>query len=356
MEGRNIKVAIWGLGAMGSGMARMLLSKTGVEIVAVCDIAPSRVGRDLYEIIGVRRNCRPPVIVGDDPQAAFARGCADVVLLATDSFTRSAYEKIVFCLMRGLNVISTAEELAYPIANEPELAARLDAIAREHDVTVLGTGINPGFVMDLLVLALTGSCETVEKIRAVRVNDLSPFGPTVMEEQGVGTDPADFEAGVAAGRIAGHVGFPESIRMICDGMGWALDRVEQTREAILSATDRQAPHASVSAGQVAGCRQRGVGYIDGEPRIEMDHPQQICPEAENVDTGDYIEIDGKPNIRMRINPEIPGGTGTIAMCVNMIPHVINAAPGLKTMLDLPVPRALMGDWRTLVDTRRRIAS
>ncbi|WP_069649416.1 2,4-diaminopentanoate dehydrogenase [Caloranaerobacter ferrireducens] len=344
----NVKVIIWGFGAMGSGMAEMLLKKKGVEIVGVCDRNEARVNKSMYEVLGVERGDRPEVIIKENIEDVITEKCADVVLLATDSFTKNAFDKIKFCLEKKINVISTAEEMAYPMAQSPELSKEMDKIAKENGVTVLGTGINPGFIMDLLVIALTGACEEVKHIKASRINDLSPFGPAVMTEQGVGTTVDEFNKGVEDGTLAGHVGFPESINMIADAIGWEVSKIEQTKEPIISNVYRKTKYAEVQPGNVAGCRQMGYGYIGDELKIEMEHPQQILPEKEGVETGDYIWIKGTPNISMQIKPEIPGGIGTIAMCVNMIPHVINADPGLKTMLDLPVPRAIMGDMRELI--------
>lgn len=346
-----IKVIIWGIGSMGSGMAEMLLKKKGVEIVGVIG-RKSHVGDDLYDVLGLERGERKPVVISSDPEAVMDENPADIVLIATDSFTKHTYEKIKLCAEKKLNVISTAEEMAYPKAHEPELAEKLDEIARENGVTVLGTGINPGFVLDTLILALTGTCESVESIKASRINDLSPFGPAVMVEQGVGTTPGEFKEGIENGKIAGHVGFPESINMIADGLGWKIDKIEQTREPILTKVERRTKHITIEAGNVAGCRQCGYGFVDGAVKIEMEHPQQVKPEMENVETGDYIWIKGVPDISMEIKPEIPGGIGTIAMCVNMIPHVINAKSGVKTMLDLPVPRAIMGDMTDMLDERQ----
>lgn len=348
---RNIRVGIWGFGAMGSGMAKMLLKKTGVEIVSVCDMHPDRVGKSIYEVLGVQKGERCEVIIKSDANEVFTDECADVVLLATDSFTKGAFDKIKLILEKKINVISTAEEMAYPKAQEPELAAKLDEIAKANGVSVLGTGINPGFVLDLLILALTGTCEEVDYIKAARVNDLSPFGKAVMIEQGVGVTKDEFLRGVEDGSIAGHVGFPESINMITDGIGWNLEKVEETREPIMSNVYRKSEYAEVEAGNVAGCRQCGYGYVNGKVKIEMEHPQQILPHLEGQSTGDYVSIKGIPNIDLQITPEIPGGIGTIAMCVNSIPHIINAIPGLKTMLDIPVPRAIMGDMRELVNLK-----
>lgn len=344
----NVKIALWGFGAMGSGIARLLLEKQGVEIVSVCGRS-SNVGRDMYDVLEVDRAGRPPLVIANNPEKAFPAGCADVILQTTDSFMKGAFEKVKFAVSRGLNVISIAEEMAYPQAQHPKLTEEMDRLAKDAGVSVLATGINPGFVMDLLILALTGTCERVDRIVAKRVNDLSPFGQSVMAEQGVGLSREEFQAKVADGSITGHVGFPESIRMIADGIGWETDRVEQSREEILTSVDRETERIRVPAGRVAGCRQKGVGYVDGRKCIALEHPQQIRPEREGVETGDYITIEGVPNISLQIQPEIPGGIGTIAMTVNMIPHVINATPGLKTMLDLPVPRAIMGDMRNLID-------
>ncbi|EOD01383.1 2,4-diaminopentanoate dehydrogenase [Caldisalinibacter kiritimatiensis] len=345
----KIKVVIWGFGAMGSGMAEMLLKKKGVDIVGVCDRNESRVNKSMYDVLGLDRGNRPEVIIKENIEDIISEKYADVVLLATDSFTKNAFDKIKFILENKINVISTAEEMAYPQAQSPELAKEMDRIAKENGVSVLGTGINPGFVLDLLILALTGTCETVESIKAARINDLSPFGHAVMEEQGVGITKEEFEKRMEKDSLAGHVGFPESIRMIADGIGWEVEKIEQTKDPIVSNTERKTKYAEVKPGNLAGIRQRGYGYVNGEALIEMDHPQQILPEKEDVETGDYIWIKGTPNINLQIKPEIPGGIGTIAMCVNMIPHVINAAPGLKTMLDLPVPRAIMGDMRDMIN-------
>ncbi|MDP3058278.1 MAG: NADP-binding protein, partial [bacterium] len=185
-------------------------------------------------------------------------------------------------------------------------------------------------------------------IKAVRINDLSPFGPTVMRTQGVGTTPEEFARGIESGAIVGHVGFPESMEMIASALGWKLDRIEQVKEPIISKTYRETPHIKVSPGMVAGCKHIAYGYMNGKCVIALEHPQQIRPEAEAIETGDYIDISGVPNIHMGIKPEIPGGIGTMAMVVNMILPLLKATPGLKTMMDLPVPAALMGDIREIL--------
>lgn len=344
---RKVRVGIWGFGAMGTGMANMILKKKGIEIVSVCSIDTS--GQSMYDILGVPKGGREDIIIDGDYTKAFTEKSCDVVLVATDSFTKKVFDKIIYLLEKKINVISTAEQMAYPQANDPDLSKKMDKVAKENGVSVLGTGINPGFVLDLLVLALSGTCEEVNSIRAKRVNDLSPFGKAVMVEQGVGVTKEAFLKGVRENTIAGHVGFVESINMIADGLGWKLDKIEQTKEPIMTTVNRKSRYGEALAGNVAGCRQCGYGYVNGEVLVEMEHPQQIIPEAEGTKTGDYISIKGIPNIDLQINPEIPGGIGTYAMIVNSIPLIINARPGLKTMLDIPVPRAIMGDVRDQIE-------
>ena len=348
----NVKVIIWGLGAMGSGMAEMLLKKKGVDIVGAVGRG-NKVGKSMYDFLSIERGDRPDVIIGT-PEDVITEKAADVVLCCTDSFTKVAFDRLKFVLEKKINVVSSAEEMSYPQAQSPELAAELDRIAKENGVSILGTGINPGLIMDLLVVIMTGCCEEVEHIVSRRVNSLSPFGPVVMEEQGIGITVEEFKKGVETGKLSGHVGFHESIQMIADAIGWKVDKVTQSMDPIVTDVDRKSPYGFAKAGDVAGCAMKGYGYIDGEMKIEMDHPQQIEPEQVGVQTGDYVIIKGTPNINMVNSPEVPGGIGTIAMCVNMIPHVINARPGLQTMLTLPVPRAIMGDMRDMISEDAKI--
>ncbi len=349
---QNVKVIIWGLGAMGGGMARMLLNKKGVDIVGAVGRG-AKIGKSMYELIGVERGDRPEVLVGS-PEDVIKEKAADVVLCCTDSYTKVAFDRLKFCLEKKINVVSSAEEMAFPMAQSPELAKQLDEIAKANGVSIIGTGINPGLIMDLLVVVMTGCCESVEHIVSRRVNSLSPFGPTVMHEQGIGITVDEFKKGVETGTLAGHVGFHESIGMISEAIGWKVEKVTTSMDPIVTDVDRKSPHGFAKAGNVAGVAMKGFGYIDGELKIEMDHPQQIEPEQVGVQTGDYVIIKGTPNVNMVNSPEVPGGIGTIAMCVNTIPQIINAKPGLHTMLTIPVPRAIMGDMRDLIDPECKI--
>lgn len=336
----TIRVLQWGLGAMGSGMARLMLEKPGLKIVAAVDSNPAYVGQDLGQVLVAGRDLG--VVVTDQPETVLDKGNVDIVTIATTSWTARQMPDLLKIITAGINVISIAEEMADAEAQNPELARELDDLAKQHGVTVLGTGVNPGYVLDYLVIVLTGGCHRVTRIEASRVNDLSPYGPTVMETQGVGTTPEAFRKGVAEGSIVGHVGFPESIHMISEALGLGVDRIEESREPIISQVYRETPHVKVEPGMVAGCAHTGVGYRGEEEVIRLVHPQQIHPHLENQATGDYIHIIGEPEVQMAITPEIAGGKATIGITVNMIPHVVAASPGLKRMIDLPAPAALMG--------------
>lgn len=345
----EITVVCWGLGAMGSGMAKVLLERKGVRIVGAIATRPEKTGRDLGEVLGVGREIG--VRVTNNPEEALEAG-ADVVLHATSSFAREIYPQLDAAMAAGSNVITVAEEMAYLRQSDPELAAEIDQLARKYGVSILGTGINPGFVLDTLIIALTGICADVKRVRARRVNDLSPFGPTVMRTQGVGTTVEEFRDGMAKGTIVGHIGFVQSCGMIADALGWKLDEITQTREPIISSTRRQTPHVDVKPGMVAGCNHTAHAFMNGEEVITLEHPQQVLPGLEGVETGDYIWIEGTPPVNLAIKPEIPGGIGTIGIAVNMIPHVVAAEPGLVTMKDLPVPACMMGDMTRLARAAR----
>ena len=353
MTNTNVKVAVWGFGAMGQGMTKMLLGKKGVEITGICCRNADRVGKTMFDVLQMKSE-QPDVKIYENVNDAIAPKSCDVVLLCTDSFTAKAFEKLEVLAEKGLNVITIAEEMSYPQAQEPELAKKIDEMAKKNGISILGTGINPGLVMDLLAVLLSAAMTDVTKVMCKRVNSLSPFGPTVMREQGVGLTHEEFAQGIKDHTVAGHVGFAESVMMIAEGLGLEYDDFQTQMAPIGTDVDRTSPYGFAAAGNVAGVNMTAQGLKNGKVVIDMYHPQQIEPEQVGIDTGDYIELTGTPPISMAIKPEISGGLGTIAMGVNCIPQCINADPGLITMLDIPVPRAIMGDFRKLVKADKKI--
>jgi len=338
-----VRVMVLGTGQMGGGIARLVLARPGLKLVAVVARRPERRGVELARAIGLGEETG--IAIHTDLEAAIRESRPQIAIQATCSTVADALPEITALLRHGVDVISIAEEMAWPATASPDRARDLRQLALAHGASVLGTGINPGFVLDLLVIALSGVCADIRSITATRVNDLSPYGPTVLASQGVGLSPQAFYQGLESGTVVGHFGFDESIHMIAATLGWEIERVEQRRVPIVSAVARQTPFVSIRPGDVAGCHHSAVAFRDGEPAIILDHPQQVLPGAEGVKTGDRIDIAGTPSISLAGSPEIPGGQGTVNLAVNMIPLVLNAAPGLYAMADLPVPRATLGDAR-----------
>ncbi|MDP2183007.1 MAG: 2,4-diaminopentanoate dehydrogenase [Actinomycetota bacterium] len=329
-----IKVAVWGTGMMGQGLLGYLLDRPrDVELVGAIVTNPAKEGVTVGELLG--RDC--DVRMTTDFESVLALG-PDVVCINTQSYLHEIESQVEPCVRAGANVLCIAEKLAYPWASDVAWAERFDALAKEFGVSILGTGVNPGFVLDALAVMWTSACLRVDRIEARRVNDLSPFGPTVMRTQGVGTTVEEFERGVAGGTIVGHIGFPESIGLISRALGWTIDEVVETREPIVSTVARETPHVKVAPGDVCGCQHTGRGYSGGELKIELIHPQQIHPELEGVETGDYIRVHGDPEVNMVNKPEMPGGKGTYASTGNYIPLIGPAPAGLLTVVDMQIPR------------------
>ncbi len=352
---KNIRVAVCGTGHMGEGIIKLLLEKQGIDVVGIHGKRPANQGKDVADVIGLDK--KTGIKVETDLSKMLKDAKADIVIQAThskvkgDNLGAGAYNDMKTILNAGCNLISIAEEAAFPWVGSPVETDDLDKICKEKKLTLLGTGINPGFVLDLLVIALTGVCYRVDSIKATRINDLSPYGYNVMKTQGVNLPEAEFIKGVENGTVEGHFGFKESINMIAKSLNWEIGKIEETKAPIVSKVERDGGEAGkIIPGNTAGCDHRAKAYgKDGKLLIELVHPQQVRPEAEGNGTQDIIEIFGYPDIKISTGPEIPGGKGTIALAVNMIPQVLNNTNfGVVTMADLPVPHCLLGDVRKLI--------
>jgi 4-hydroxy-tetrahydrodipicolinate reductase len=243
----------------------------------------------------------------------------------------------------GADLVSTCEELAYPYLKHPELSRELDARARKKCVTVLGTGVNPGFVMDTLVITTSGVCQEVKKIRSIRMQDASVRRVPFQKKIGAGLTPAAFKAKVDEGKIR-HVGFAESVAMIASAIGWNLDRIEENVEPKIADKAVASDYVEIEPGQVAGVDQTASGIRSGKQVITLNLQAYIgCP-----DPRESIVIDGHPPIELTVKGGIHGDVATSAVVVNCIPRVMNARPGLVTMKDLPVPSAWFGDLRHFI--------
>jgi len=339
----KVKVVLYGVGAMGSRIAKFLLEKEGVEIVGAIDIAEDKVGKDLGEILGLDKQLG--IVVSNDPDAVFSRVKADIMVHATTSFLKQVYPQIVKALEHGVNVVSTCEELAYPYITEPKLAQKLDELAKEHGVTVLGTGINPGFIMDTLVITLTGVCQKVERVKATRIVNAATRRTPFQKKIGVGLSVKEFRDRTERKTITGHVGLEQSISMIASALGWELDKIEvDPVEPVVAKTPVESEAIRVKPSHVAGLRQYSRGIMGGREVITLDLQAYMDAEEEY----DSISIKGTPNLHMKIVPCVHGDVGTVAIVVNSIPKVLNAPPGLVTMKDLPIPSLVLKDMREYI--------
>jgi 4-hydroxy-tetrahydrodipicolinate reductase len=235
--------------------------------------------------------------------------------------------------------------LSYPYLDESELAAKLDALARKHEKTILGTGINPGFLMDTLVITLTAVCQEIERIDAVRVMNAATRRLPFQKKVGAGLAIEEFKRKIENGQITGHVGLKQSVAMIADALGWMLDEIEvEAVEPVVAEEEVESPRIKVAVGDVAGLKQKATGVSGGRDVIVLDFQAYVGAKEEH----DAITIEGVPRVEQRIRPCVHGDIGTVAMIVNSIPKVINAPAGLLTMKDLPVPSAALEDMRRYI--------
>jgi len=341
---RELKVILYGVGSIGSQIARLILKKKGLKIVGAIDASPEKAKRDLGEVIGVKKNLG--VSIFQDPEKLFSTVDADIAVHATSSFLRDVYPQLISLIEHDLNVISTCEELSYPYVADASLASNLDELAVEHGVTVLGTGVNPGFLMDTLPIVLSGVCQEIRHIRVERVIDAAKRRLQFQKKIGAGLSRGEFEKMMAEKKITGHVGLKQSIAMIADALGLNLQRIDvKPVKPILAEKTVKSREISVDSGRVAGLMQSAHGIIDGRTFVTLVFKAYIGAEEEY----DSISIDGTPSIQQKIKPCVHGDLATAAIVVNSIPKVINAPSGLKTMKDLPVPSAVMDDVRRYLE-------
>jgi 4-hydroxy-tetrahydrodipicolinate reductase len=342
---RKVKVISYGVGAVGSMIAKFLLEKDGIDIVGAVDVDENKVGKNLGEVLGVEKKLG--IKVSGDLDAVLSKADADIAVHTTSSYLRDTYPQIASIVKHGVNVVSTCEELSYPHASEPELAKKLDTMAKNHDVTILGTGINPGFLMDTLVIALTAPCQKIEKIEAVRVMNAATRRVPFQKKIGAGLTVEEFQRKIEKKQITGHVGLEQSIAMIAGALAWKLEKtVIEYVEPVVAEKPVESKDIKVKAGQAAGLRQKAKGIMKGKEVIVLDFQAYIGAEDEY----DAITIKGVPNIKQKIQPCVHGDIGTVAMVVNSIPKVINAPSGLLTMKDLPVPSAAVENMAKYIFT------
>jgi 2,4-diaminopentanoate dehydrogenase len=326
----KIKVVSYGIGVIGTRIIHQMLGKETFELVGAIDIDPAKVGQDLGDVIKLGRKLN--IIISNDVDKILTESKPDIVVHTTRSYVKQVYDEFVGILKHKVNVVSTCEEMSYSYDSEPELTAQLDKIAKENGVTILGTGINPGFLMDFLPLVLTGPCESVEKIEIARKMNASTRRIPFQKKIGAGLTLAEFRNKIDNHIITGHVGLEQSIGLIAAGLGWNLDEIKTEEvKPVVSEPGVASDAITVNPGDACGLEQIAYGIIDGKQVIHLDFRAYLGAEEEY----DTIKIEGNPSFHQKITPCVHGDIGTISMTINSIPNVVNGAPGLKTMKDLP---------------------
>jgi len=326
----TIRVALVGLGPIGAAVARQLVTRKGFQIVGACDIDPLKVGRDAGDVLALGRRLR--VMVHDRISRTLEATRPDVAVLCTSSSLKQVMPQCEEVLKHRVPIVTTTEEAAYPVPRNRRLARRLDEAARKAKVAVIGTGVNPGFVMDALPIALTAVCERVDRVEVHRVQDARIRRLPFQQKIGAGLTTEQFNRGVKAGTL-GHVGFAESIQMIAAALGWTLERVTDGVQPKLAQRPVAGERLVVAPGYVCGIVQDASGYVKGEPRIAL-HLEAYLGAPSSYDS---VLIEGSPRISSRIEGGVHGDIATASMVVNTIPAVIAAPPGFRTMRDMRLP-------------------
>jgi 2,4-diaminopentanoate dehydrogenase len=333
---KPIRVLHFGLGPIGVGVVKQVAERKGFKIVGAVDIDPAKAGRDLGEVASVGRSLK--VKVSDDARKAIRSSKPDVVVLCTSSSMKGILPQIETILSLKKPIVSTTEELAYPTKSNMRYARTIHELAKKAKVAVLGTGVNPGFVMDALPITLTGVCERVEAIRIDRIQDARIRRLPFQQKIGAGLTREQFQRKVDDGSVR-HVGLAESISMIGDALGWKLDRITDEIQPRIATQTVASEYLAVDPGYVCGIVQDGIGYRNGVPVVTL-HMEAYLGAPESYDA---VEITGSPALKMKIPGGVHGDIATTSIVVNSLPKILEATPGLHTMRDMAIPSFFGGN-------------
>lgn len=326
---KKIRLVQYGVGPIGASIVRLVREKQAVEIIGAIDRDPAKAGKDLGEVVGAD-DAPWGIPVSADAGKVLGQK-ADVVIHTTSSYLKDVTDQLMQCIEAGSCIVSTCEELAYPFRKHPELSAKLDAEAKDWGVALVGTGVNPGFVMDKLVLTLAAVSQRVDSAKAIRIVDASGRRLPLQKKIGAGMSVVEFNQQVSAGIIKHH-GLPESVAMVADGLGFPLDDITETIQPVVARQLVKTEFLEVAPGQAAGVHQIARGLARGEEKIYMELQMYVGAEQ----SSDTVELTGEPNIRLTVPGGTHGDIATAAVVVNCIPAILDAPAGLRTSRDLPL--------------------
>jgi 4-hydroxy-tetrahydrodipicolinate reductase len=327
---RKIKIAQFGLGLIGLETIKLATTKPWAQVVAGIDIQSSLANRTLRSLIG-EPSLQDAVVFTSFPQM-LERFRPDVVLHTAGSKLAQTFDQIEPMVRAGISVVSSCEELLYPALREPKRTAEFADLCRQCGAGVVATGVNPGFVMDVLPVCLTGVCRWVRGIHVERVVNASTRRMQLQKKIGSGMEPDHFRALYRSGD-AGHAGFRESAALICHCLGWSPHKIEETCEPVIADHDLKTEFFSVARGSTCGLHQVVRAHVDGRTPLTMDLKMYL--DAPNPH--DAIGIDGEPKLTLTLDGGVAGDHATVAALVNTIPRLLEAGAGLHLLTSLAVP-------------------
>jgi len=323
------RVALVGLGPIGVEVGKALAGRDFMTLLGAADPAPDKAGRPLADLLA---GAFPGIAVRPTAAALYAetadsRGRADVVLLCTGSRLHTILPQIEEAIRAGFHIVSTCEELAYPELGHLPMARQIDQLAREKGVAVLGTGVNPGLVMDRLVLAVASACVRVDSVKVTRVVDAAKRRGPLRAKVGAGLTLEEFAAGVASRKL-GHVGLSESAAIIALGLGLTIHEITETIKPVIASRETD----GVAPGRVLGLHQIALVQTGDEVRVSLDLTMAIGAES----PADRIDIEGDPPVHVTVAGGFHGDRSTVGTAVNAVPFIVAASPGLKNVVTLPL--------------------
>jgi hypothetical protein len=327
----RIKVAQFGLGPIGLETLKLAATKSWAEIVGGVDIDPGKAGKDLGSLTETK-SLRGRLVYGSlEELLAYAK--PDLIFHTTVSKFKDAFAQIEPMTRRGISVVSSCEQLLFPQLREPKLAARLDKLCKASGARVVGTGVNPGFVMDLLPVCMTGVSREVRAIHIQRVVNASTRREPLQKKIGSGLTPEEFRRLFKQGK-AGHAGLKESLALIAHCLGWKPKNIVEIGEPVIADHNIQTQYVEVMKGETCGLHQHAQAKVNGKVCLTLDLKMYL--DANNPH--DAIQIEGEPPLNVIIQGGVAGDQATVAALVNTAPRLLQSKPGLRLMTDLAVPR------------------
>jgi len=326
----KIKIAQFGLGPIGVETLKLAATKPWASIVGAIDIDPVKIGRDLGELTGSKNLQGRRIYSSLEELVAEAK--PQIIFHTAVSRFKEAFDQISPMARLGINVVSSCEELLFPQLRAPKLAAKLDALCKKTCARIVGTGVNPGFVMDLLPVCMTGVSREVRAVHVQRVVNASTRRGPLQRKIGSGLPPEKFERLFKQGQ-AGHAGLKESLALIAHCLGWSVSGITETCQAVMADRDLRTQHVEVKRGQTCGLHQHAAAKVNGKVCLTLDLKMYLGAK----DPHDSIQIEGEPALDVRINGGVAGDHATVAALVNTAPRLLQAKPGLLLVTDLAVP-------------------